>query len=187
MSPAAADAFVVTTSFANSDVAGTVGTVTVTAVDQFGNPASSAQTSTWERSTCPAPTARPPGYRRAIRSPPATTDRIRLPEWSWRPPVPRPSRRPTRPATPASNRDGRAGDNARFRGHDQLRQPRRRRHGGHHHRHRQRRLRQHGRLRSESISGNGRPDQHRQPGGGPAGQPRVRGAMPVRTPSPAWP
>ena len=41
VSPAPADHFVVTTSFAPQDVAGTVGTVTVTAEDQFNNPASS--------------------------------------------------------------------------------------------------------------------------------------------------
>ena len=39
--PAAADHFVVTTSFANPDVAGSVGTVTVTAKDHYGNTAGS--------------------------------------------------------------------------------------------------------------------------------------------------
>ena len=43
VSPAAADQFVVTTTFANPDVAGSVGTVTVTAEDQFGNVAASGQ------------------------------------------------------------------------------------------------------------------------------------------------
>ena len=41
ISPTSADHFVVTTSFANSDVAGTVGTVTVTAKDEYGNTVSS--------------------------------------------------------------------------------------------------------------------------------------------------
>ena len=39
--PAAAHDFVVTTSFANPDVAGTTGTVTVTAKDLYGNTAGS--------------------------------------------------------------------------------------------------------------------------------------------------
>ena len=39
--PAAADPFVVTTSFATPDVAGTAGTVTVAAYDAYGNPVSS--------------------------------------------------------------------------------------------------------------------------------------------------
>ena len=42
VSPAPANHFVVTTSFANPDVAGSVGTVTVTAEDQFGNIAGSS-------------------------------------------------------------------------------------------------------------------------------------------------
>ena len=43
VSPAPADHFVVTTSFADPDVAGSVGSVTVTAEDQYGNPADSGQ------------------------------------------------------------------------------------------------------------------------------------------------
>jgi large repetitive protein len=41
ISPAAPDHFVVTTSFANPDVAGSVGTVTVAAYDAYGNPVNS--------------------------------------------------------------------------------------------------------------------------------------------------
>jgi streptogramin lyase len=43
VSPAPADHFIVTTTFANPDVAGSVGTVTVTAEDHFGNIANSGQ------------------------------------------------------------------------------------------------------------------------------------------------
>jgi hypothetical protein len=43
VSPAPADQFVVTTTFASPDIAGSVGTVTVTAEDQFGNVAASGK------------------------------------------------------------------------------------------------------------------------------------------------
>ena len=41
VNPASADHFAVTTSFASTDVAGTVGTITIMAIDHYGNPASS--------------------------------------------------------------------------------------------------------------------------------------------------
>ena len=51
VNPANATEFVVTTSLSNPDVAGTVGTVTVTAKDRYGNTAGSGPDQYWARWT----------------------------------------------------------------------------------------------------------------------------------------